>query len=296
MSKISLNQVYQSYKQGMVLKNISIEIPKGECAILTGHNGSGKSTLLRVLAGLIYPTKGEVISWSNTGRMDEVRRGYAIDRLPPLPFTAEEYLLAMGGIQGIQKKLIQSKMKEWMEALHLKPEKNQQILSFSKGMRQKVNLMQSFIGEPELLLLDEPLSGLDYESQQRVTEMLSHMKKSGTTIVCASHEGLLIQRVADSIIELDHGSITRVINKDKFVFTNVMFITAGNISESAVSLLANSVGVTQVELLNDDKRTSYQFKVEAENSDKLLKSILELGGTVVSVVQDQYRFQTSGGD
>ncbi|MCM3128805.1 ATP-binding cassette domain-containing protein [Paenibacillus provencensis] len=296
MPSICLHQVNKAYKQRVVLKDISLNIHKGECVVLTGHNGSGKSTLLRILAALLFPSSGEVRAWSTTGNIADVHKGYAIDRLPPLPFTAEEYLMSMGGVQGIEKKERERQIIALMQALHLKPETKQQISSYSKGMRQKVNLIQALMGKPELLLLDEPLSGLDYDSQLNLTEQLYELKTAGTTIICASHESMLIHRIADSVVELEDGRLNRVIQQEKLAFKAVMVIKAGNLSDDDIDQLAAFEGVIEISKETTKHEMYCLMKVAAEASDKLLLNIISQGGTIISVLHDQYHFNMSGRD
>ncbi|SDW13829.1 ATP-binding cassette domain-containing protein [Paenibacillus sp. PDC88] len=296
MPTICLHRVNKTYQQKVVLKDISLNIRQGECVVLTGHNGSGKSTLLKILAALLFPSSGKITAWSATGDIADVRAGYAIDRLPPLPFTAEEYLLSMGGIQRLDRREAQSQMMTLMDALHLKQNTKQQIASFSKGMRQKVNLIQALMGKPDLLLLDEPLSGLDYDSQLHFSEILYDLKRAGTTIICASHESMLIHKIADSVVELENGRVYRVIQQEELTFTDVVVIKAGNLTDDQIALLGAFEGIIEICKETAKHEMFCMIKVTAASSDKLILNIIRQGGTIKSVTHDEYHFYTIGRD
>jgi ABC-type multidrug transport system ATPase subunit len=180
---VSLKNVHKRYGSSTVLSEVNLEIRKGECLLLRGGNGQGKSTLLKLLAGLIAPTSGERII---VGSPPPVI-GYAPDRLAGLTMTSADYLRHMGRIAGIEPRALQPRILELHERFRLDPANKTNMRHYSKGMLQKVNMMQASLREPDLLLLDEPFSGLDKASVEHLLSSLQAVQQRGTAIVVAVH-------------------------------------------------------------------------------------------------------------
>lgn len=180
---ISLKNIHKRYSESTVLTGVTLEVRRGECLLLRGGNGQGKSTLLKLLAGLIAPTSGERLV---TGSRQPVI-GYAPDRLDGLTMTSAEYLLHMGRIAGMKPDVLQTRIQELHKRFRLEMANKTNMRHYSKGMLQKVNMMQASLQEPDLLLLDEPFSGLDKESMEHLLSSLHAVQQRGTAIVAAVH-------------------------------------------------------------------------------------------------------------
>ncbi|MEK3884721.1 ABC transporter ATP-binding protein [Paenibacillus sp. PL2-23] len=181
------------------MDRISLAIESKQCLAIVGHNGSGKSTLLKLIAGLVKASSGQIILKPYT------KIGYAPEHFPKLRFSAEEYLYAMGRIQHMPKPILNNRIKELLGRFSL--QETYPITNFSKGMAQKVNLMQAVLGKPNVLILDEPLSGLDAASQEELARMLQTFKNEGITIIMTCHESNLLDQLADRIVTIRNGRI-----------------------------------------------------------------------------------------
>lgn len=147
-----------------------------------GGNGSGKSTLLKLLSGLSTFDGGKRIADK------ALKIGYAPERFPKLTFHAVEYLRAMGTMQGIPKASLMPTIERMLLRFGIDPGERKTMRHYSKGMLQKVNLIQAMMGEPALLLLDEPFSGLDQAAQEVLAGWLAESKRGGQAVVLTSHE------------------------------------------------------------------------------------------------------------
>lgn len=181
---LKLSGVSRRYGTRTVLSDISLSLSGGESVILRGGNGSGKSTLLKLAAGMIPSSSGEVV------QQNDLPIGFAPDRLPKLRMTSEEYLTHMGRIAGMPQASLAQRIEELHELLELPAGSRSLLLHYSKGMLQKVNLMQALLNEPKLLLLDEPFSGLDAESSARLLKLLHGLRAEGTAVLTALHDPL----------------------------------------------------------------------------------------------------------
>ncbi|CAM3975563.1 ABC transporter ATP-binding protein [Cohnella lubricantis] len=182
---MELRCITKRYGRTEVLQDLSLDIREGQMIAIVGANGSGKSTLLRILAGLTAFTGGTVRRLPIDNR--QFRVGYAPDRLPALRFTVREYLNHMAAIAGLDRSASGESIDSWLERLHLNAE-NTQMRHFSKGMLQKVNLIQAVLRQPDLLLLDEPHGGLDPDSRDDLAALIREERDRGATVVVATHD------------------------------------------------------------------------------------------------------------
>lgn len=291
---ICLDKISKRYGNKLVLSDVSLQIENGECIVLMGHNGSGKSTLLRLLAELIYPTQGKITRESVQKENKSLSRktGYAIDRLPRIHFSAEQYLLAMGSIQGLSQKTVAKQVNHWFELFGLTEDRKEPLASFSKGMKQKVNLIQSMLGDPDLLLLDEPMSGLDKETQNNLIKLLIKYKKKDTILVCATHENFIVKELADRIVELERGKIKRIVMPEEIGIVDTVVVTVANLSEASLQPYALYEGVIELVPI-ENSNAEVKITMYTDYSDILLSRILADGGSIQTVTRDNYRYKPS---
>ncbi|MEQ7049658.1 ABC transporter ATP-binding protein [Paenibacillaceae sp. P-4] len=226
---VKLEQVTKSYDRRVILQHVELSIGAHEAVSITGKNGSGKSTLLRLIAGLAKPTSGMIHRQGGSKQ----RIGFVPDRLPKLRLTPEEYLFSMGGMQGMSKEAISARLDELLALFKMEDAAARRMNTFSKGMLQKVNLMQAVLNKPDILLLDEPLSGLDTDSQRELIRLLRHMKQQGIAMVMSCHEASLVEQLADRCVSIHRGSIaiTEVRPLEEDMRIEVMVPTSLSISD-----------------------------------------------------------------
>lgn len=199
---IVLKDVTKTYGSLEILSRITLMIHKGECIIIRGSNGSGKSTLLKIAAGLLPFQSG------NRAVMPaQLVIGYAPDHLPKLRMTSTEYLTHIGRLSKLPKQELQEKIVRLHALFNLEQSKSLKMTQFSKGMLQKLNLMQATLHEPNVLVLDEPLSGLDHASAQHLLSALRQIQQAGTAIVAVVHDPLLAEHLESRIYWLKQGQL-----------------------------------------------------------------------------------------
>lgn len=199
---LALEKVAKKYGKRTILTDISLSIKHGECIIIRGSNGSGKSTLLRMVTGLIPLSTGQrILKDSN------VVIGYTPDRLPKLRMTSTEYLTHMGKLSGMPKRELLERIKVLHSFFNLEQSSTLMMTHFSKGMLQKVNVMQATIQTPDVLVLDEPFSGLDKESIEHLLASLITIKAEGTAIIAAVHDPLLASQLESQTYLIQQGRL-----------------------------------------------------------------------------------------
>lgn len=223
--QVNLNPVVQTWQLGKVyrtgfwlnqkivsLKNCSLEVHEGETFGLLGPNGAGKTTLLKTLLGIVNATSGraKLLGEPIGDRAIKQRIGY----LPENPYfydylTAKEFLHYMGGIFQIPNSVCQKRIKELLDLVGLdqKTAQKKQLRQYSKGMLQRVGMAQALINDPELIFLDEPMSGLDPLGRYQVREIILALKSQGKTIFFNSHVLSDVEQICDRIAILARGEL-----------------------------------------------------------------------------------------
>lgn len=271
-----LMKVYSDFK---VLNNVTFSIEKGETIAIIGGNGSGKSTLLKLVARFSLPSQGSIKRGDQNTRI-----GYVPEKFPhEIRFTPKDYLYHLGRIQGIPKANLQQKINALLQQFHLVEKQDTIIHTFSKGMKQKVGIMQALMSEPDILILDEPLSGLDLASQQDLEAILYNLKSSDLTIILSCHEKKLLQRVADRVITLKNHQIDR----QEYLGGNAkptikIEATYKNID---FGFLQQIDGVLQVEL--NEPAQIVQLEVNPAMSDDLISTLIDKGLSIESVNKNE---------
>lgn len=201
---IEIQNITKRFHALTALDDVSMEIPRGEVLGLLGPNGAGKTTLFKILAGILYPDSGGIrplgSSWPAIG--------YKPERLLfPNRLRIGDYLELVAGLCDLpasQKRLAVEESLHWAD---LTDSVGKRIKDCSKGMRQRIGLAQALIGDPPLLLLDEPSNGLDPEGQADIHHRIEKLHEAGKTIVLSSHQLQEVTDVCTGLVILNHGRI-----------------------------------------------------------------------------------------
>ena len=196
-----LDHIHKSFGKQQVLKDISIEIPSGQVLGLLGPNGAGKSTLMKILIGLWKPDAGSVEAPSNIGYLPENNPLYE-------DMYVVEYLLFMARItmRDASAKEQKERVENLIERVGLTPERHKHIRALSKGYRQRVGLAQALIGDPDLLILDEPTTGLDPNQLVDIRNLIRQVGKD-RTVILSTHIMQEVREMCDRVVVLSQGGI-----------------------------------------------------------------------------------------
>lgn len=209
---ISLKDVSKSFGFKEVLKDINLDVFPGQIIGYIGPNGAGKSTTVKILTGIIQDYTGEVWVNGKLLRGDEIAVKSITGYVPEVAelydlLTPREYLSFIGKLHHLTLPVIEERAGKMLESFGLTANMDQRMDSFSKGMRQKVLLTSGLIHNPSIVILDEPLSGLDANAVILVKELLQVLKKEGKTIFYCSHMMDVVEKVSDRIVLIDDGRI-----------------------------------------------------------------------------------------
>ncbi|HWT27790.1 MAG TPA: ABC transporter ATP-binding protein [Mobilitalea sp.] len=209
---VEIKNLYMNYGSNQVLKGINLNIHKGEIIGYIGTNGAGKSTTIKIILGIVEGYSGEVKILGRDIAQDRIEYKRKIGYVPEVAdiydnLTAREYLTFIGELYGLKFDKADSKAQRLMDIFGIRNAYDSRINSYSKGMKQKVLIISSLIHNPELLFLDEPLSGLDANSVMVVKEILSQLSRQGKTIFYSSHIMDVVEKISNRIILLNNGQV-----------------------------------------------------------------------------------------
>jgi ABC-2 type transport system ATP-binding protein len=209
---IEVRDLFFSYYSLEVLHGISFCVHRGEMIGLLGPNGAGKSTTLKILSGILPTSRGKVHINGYALPEQQLEAKRSIGYLPESPLLYEclsgtEFLEFMGRLQGLEEKILQSRIRAFLEIFELHNVRVPRLSSYSKGMRQKILISAALLHDPDVLLLDEPLSGLDVDTSILIKDLLGSLAMHGKTILYSSHVLDVVERVCDRVLLIDRGCL-----------------------------------------------------------------------------------------
>ena len=284
-SLISIKNVSKVYKENKkALHKFSLEIYQNEVIGIIGPNGAGKTTLLKIILGLIFPTEGEVFVNGMTNRSNEVKK--MIGYLPeytvfPDFMTAEQFLEFHGCLYGIKSKVLNEKMRTVLEITGMSDYANHKMKTFSKGMVQRIYLSQALLNDPDILILDEPTTGLDPIGIVEFRNLVLELKREGKTIIISSHLLSELEKICDRFAFILKGKLRKVIESAQFKGNkNIAEIEIDKPSEKLILYLRQKYEFSQDGCI-------FIFNIPRPGFTELLKDILDNQGEIISVNQTE---------
>ena len=213
---IELKNVSKVYKNHEVVKDVSVKFNTGNIVGIIGRNGSGKTVLFKMICGLVKPTKGNIyINDKELGKdMDFPKNmGVIIETPGFLPWLTG--IQALCDLAKINKKIKKEEIEKVLTVVGLDPKLKTKVGKYSLGMRQRLGLAQAIMEDPDILILDEPMNGLDRKGVGDIRKLLMDLKKQGKTIVLASHNREDIEILCDQVYEMDDGVLSEYTAEDR---------------------------------------------------------------------------------
>ncbi len=209
---LELKEVTKKYTAFPAVDKVSFTVKPSEVVGYLGPNGAGKTTTIKMLAGLLEPTGGKIYFQGKKIKNDlyayKKRLGYVPEQSEIYPhLSAYEYLLMVGRLRLIPEKTLKPKIRKLLELFDLSMEMDMAISSFSKGMIQKVLITSALLHDPDILLLDEPLSGLDVTTSLIIKDTLAMLADKGKVIIYSSHILDVVEKICSRVIIIHKGRI-----------------------------------------------------------------------------------------
>ncbi len=209
---LEVRHLVKRYHRIPAVDGVSFTIRPGEILGYAGPNGAGKSTTVKMLTGLIEPTAGEILFQGGDVRQDWIgfqrRLGYVPEEPHLYPhLTGREYLQLVGRLRGLPRGVLEPRIDEMLRLFLLWEDRYSPLSSYSKGMRQKILLAAALLHDPELLILDEPFSGLDVNTTLMLRALLRALAGEGKMILYSSHVLDVVEKICSSVVILRKGKV-----------------------------------------------------------------------------------------
>jgi ABC-2 type transport system ATP-binding protein len=283
--QLSVSNLQKTFHPGLfepsveVLKGLSFEVRRGEIFGFLGPNGAGKTTTIKAITEIIYPDAGEILICGLPHTALEAKRMLGFMTESPYFYrhlTGREFLRFCGELLGLDRRGLEDRISRVLAEVGMGDRSNRTMGTYSKGMLQRVALAQSLLGEPELLILDEPMSGLDPVGRRHVRDVILAQAASGVTVFFSSHIIPDVEMICDRVAILVEGRVRAI----------------GAVSE-LVSEEASSYEATFIGAMPSDLKTPLEadhvasgaswVRVAAVDRDKLISELGDRGAEIVSL-------------
>lgn len=232
MHILKLKNISKAYKKNQALNNVSLEIKQGEVFSIIGPNGAGKTTLIKIISNYLSPDSGQIEFLNNKKPNIGVSYGGAYGFYYEV--SVYENLKFYAHLEKVKWRNVKKEVNRVIDLVGLQEHKKKKFLQLSMGMKQRLHIAKSLLNNPELLILDEPTSGVDVDVARLIRKNILDLKKEGVTILITSHIMKDIERLADRIALIDKGQIFHVGDLDSIISL------ANSISSSPVSNLEDA--------------------------------------------------------
>ncbi|GGJ82444.1 ABC transporter ATP-binding protein [Lentibacillus kapialis] len=266
---LTVEKLNKSFKDKQVIRDISFDVRKGEIMAVLGPNGAGKSTTIRNIMGIMYPDAG-AISFRGHAEIPRHKIGYLPEERGLYKnVKVMDILLYLSELKDYPLKKARERALSYLKKFGLEGQANSSVEELSKGMGQKVQFISSIIHEPELLILDEPFSGLDPVSQELFKHEIRHLAENGTAILLSSHQMNLVEEMCDRLFMMHNGERIIYGNMDdvKERYANFKCTVRG---KSDLDVLQ---GLPDLERVEQDEDTSVLYLAKDVQAVNWLKNL-----------------------
>lgn len=280
---IEVKNVTKKYGDFIAIENINFNIKEGEIVGLLGPNGAGKSTTMNMLTGFIEPTEGEIIIDGYNMEKKPLKAKKQIGYMPegvPLytDLTVKEFINYMADLKMVAKKDKKENIKKVIEQTNLSDVQNKLIKNLSRGYKQRVSMAGALVGEPKILILDEPTVGLD---PKQITEIRTLIKSLGKdhTIILSSHILSEVSQICEKVIIINKGNIVAIASpkelEEKVRRENSVIVTVEEKDKDIEKITKSIKGVKQIKLVKDNEDGTKEYLIISEKNTDIRKEIFE---------------------
>ena len=278
---ISCQQLNKSFGNKQVLKDINFELQTGEITALVGPNGAGKTTLFSILCNYLSPTSGDITLFGQKpGSKELFRKVGALPQDAQLDpnFTIKTQLEMYAKLQGFSSKQAKTECLRVLECVDLLDVVNQRPSTLSHGMSKRVSIAQAIIGNPKLVLLDEPTAGLDPANARRIRQLVMDLS-SETSFIISSHNLDELERLCSTVLLLNDGELSQQsIGKQSKQSQQTLTLLLESSTSSTMALLNTLPGIKNVENINKQEFVLEYNPLEAPDFDiKLIQTLQQQG-------------------
>ncbi len=296
---VEITNVSKKFDQKFVVDDVDFSVKEGEILGLLGPNGAGKSTLINMITGLLRISKGTIKVFGETVSEQNRKMRKHIGVVPQelalyFDLTARENVAFFGGLYGLRGKELNQAVDRALEAVGLKDREKDKPDTFSGGMQRRLNIAMAIVHSPELVIMDEPTVGIDPQSRNYILETIEQMRENGTTVIYTSHYMEEVERLADTIVIIDHGKVIAQGSENELVslITDQKNILIQLVNPDVLrpEHLRTIIGVKQIVL--DENQLMITANVENNVLNQVLEVLLAQKVIVESIEQQQINLET----
>ena len=280
---IQVENITKKYGSFTAVKNINFEIEEGEIVGFLGPNGAGKSTTMNMITGFIEPTNGKIIvdGYDMSKKPKKAKRqiGYMPEGVPLYSdLTVKEFVTYMAEIKGVDRKEKKEKVEKVLEQIGLTEVQNKLTKNLSRGYKQRVSMAGALVGNPKVIILDEPTVGLD---PKQVTEIRALIKELGKThtVILSSHILSEVSQICNRVIIINKGEIVAIDTPEnlekKVVKENSIYVTVEDTENKMDTIKEKLQGVEEIKLITENEDKTKEYIITAEKEVDLRKNIFE---------------------
>ncbi|WP_337472998.1 ATP-binding cassette domain-containing protein [Jutongia sp.] len=251
--KLEVKNITKSFGETNVLKGISFSVESGKALGLLGRNGAGKTTTIRILMDVFHANSGEITLDGKPFEPRKVQIGYLPEERGLYPKRKVlEQMIYLAMLRGVSRKTASANAKRWLERLEVSQYQDRLLETLSKGNQQKVQLASTLVCDPEIVILDEPFSGLDPVNSQILQEVVQELIRDGKIVIFSSHQMSYVEEFCEDIVIINHGevvlsghldTIKRDFGKDQLVLS-ALDLSPEEFTDQLQSRLSDIVQVT----------------------------------------------------
>ena len=251
--KLEVKNITKSFGETNVLKGISFSVESGKALGLLGRNGAGKTTTIRILMDVFHANSGEITLDGKPFEPRKVQIGYLPEERGLYPKRKVlEQMIYLAMLRGVSRKAASANAKRWLERLEVSQYQDRLLETLSKGNQQKVQLASTLVCDPEIVILDEPFSGLDPVNSQILQEVVQEMIRDGKIVIFSSHQMSYVEEFCEDIVIINHGevvlsghldTIKRDFGKDQLVLS-ALDLSPEEFTDQLQSRLSDIVQIT----------------------------------------------------
>ena len=276
---IEVKNVTKKYGKFVAIDNISFTINDGEIVGLLGPNGAGKSTTMNMLTGFIEQTSGEIIvdSYNTLKRPKKAKKeiGYMPEGVPLYTdLTVKEFVTYMAELKKLYRKTKKEKVQKIIEQTGLKDVQKKLIKNLSRGYKQRVSMAGALVGEPKILILDEPTVGLD---PKQITEIRNLIKELGKThtVILSSHILSEVSQICNKVIIINKGKLVAIDTpenlENKVSNKNCIYLTVEDAENKMKNIKDKIQGINKIDLIKENEDGTKEYVIESKNDIDLRK-------------------------
>lgn len=206
--KLEVKDITKSFGETNVLKGISFSVESGKALGLLGRNGAGKTTTIRILMDVFHADSGEITLEGKPFEPRKVQIGYLPEERGLYPKRKVlEQMIYLAMLRGVSRKTASANAKRWLERLEVSQYQDRLLETLSKGNQQKIQLASTLVCDPEIVILDEPFSGLDPVNSQILQEVVQELIRDGKIVIFSSHQMSYVEEFCEDIVIINHGEV-----------------------------------------------------------------------------------------